>query len=219
MRPVRKGESPHIKISNYRDALPHLEGRIGSYCSYCELPLNNAPEVEHIISKSKNPEFQTMWANLLLACKYCNTRKSNQIDSDNVKDYLWPDQYNTALAFTYICGVPKINEVELQQLDNSEEILKRAKNTFALIKLGNKTDRRQRKRNEVFEIAKKALERWKQYPTEVMKMQIADTATACGFFSIWTTVFSQEPDMLKAFIQAFTGTETFFSMKKVNQNY
>lgn len=47
MRPVDKGESPSKKIKKYQDALPHLEAKIGSYCSYCEMPINHVPEVEH----------------------------------------------------------------------------------------------------------------------------------------------------------------------------
>lgn len=77
MRPVNKGTSPYTPIQEYRDALPYLESRIGIYCSYCGAIIDHAPEIEHVVSKSKGGD-KTEWKNLLLACKYCNTRKSNK---------------------------------------------------------------------------------------------------------------------------------------------
>lgn len=53
MRPVNKGKSPSVNFSRYRDAEPYLEKRLGRYCSYCEMPIFNAPEVEHIESRSR----------------------------------------------------------------------------------------------------------------------------------------------------------------------
>lgn len=89
-------------------ALPYLEARLGSYCSYCGMKLDNAPEVEHVASKSTDPALITNWDNLLLACKACNPRKSNTVTSINKNEYLWPDQDNTALAFCYPLGVPQM---------------------------------------------------------------------------------------------------------------
>ena len=39
-----------------------------------------------------------------------------------------------------------------------------------------------------------------------MKEQIMMTATADGFFSVWMTVFSEEPQILLALIENFPGT-------------
>lgn len=127
-----------ILEAEYGDALPYLENRIGSYCSYCEFPLNHVPEVEHVVSKKKNPELRTAWSYLLLGCKYCNTRKKDIVDTTNVENYLWPDVYNTAAAFKF------------------------------------------------------------------------ETALAMGFFSVWMTVFADEPEMLKRFIAAYPGTESLY---------
>ena len=66
-------------------ALPYLEARLGSYCSYCGMKLDNAPEVEHVASKSTDPALITNWDNLLLACKACNPRKSNTRNIDQQK--------------------------------------------------------------------------------------------------------------------------------------
>lgn len=213
MRPVQKGESPYESISEYKEALPYLESRLGPYCSYCELPLYHAPEVEHVSSKKVNPELKTVWSNLLLGCKYCNTRKKDKVISENVEDYMWPDTENTALAFSYPFGVPTVNEEVLNTLDDSGKERQKATNLFDLLKLGNefgKADRRVKKRNEVYEVARQSLENWKKLPVEEMKGQITFTAVANGFFSIWMTVFKDEPEMLRSFMDAFPGTEAAF---------
>lgn len=66
--------------------------------------------------------------NLLLACKYCNTRKSNKTTSENKNDYLWPDENNTELAYTYAGGIPRVNSPILLELDPSGNIAQKAEN-------------------------------------------------------------------------------------------
>ena len=136
MRPINKGESPYKKINEYKDALPYLERRIGMYCSYCEFSIPHVPEVEHVVSKSKGGDL-TDWNNLNLGCKYCNTRKKAQTMPENKKNYLWPDEDNTAIAYSYINGIPKVNEELLIKLDSTGDYLKRARNTYKLVGLGN----------------------------------------------------------------------------------
>lgn len=98
MRAIDKGGSPYKEIDEYQDAIPYLEKKIGLYCSYCEMSIKHVPEVEHKISR-KNGGDWTAWSNLLLGCKYCNTRKAAKITPQNVGEYLWPDSDNTAVAF------------------------------------------------------------------------------------------------------------------------
>lgn len=74
MRPIDKGKAPETGFKKYQDAEPELEKRIGPYCSYCEMPIIHVPEVEHKEAKSQGGE-ELAWDNLLLTCKYCNTRK------------------------------------------------------------------------------------------------------------------------------------------------
>ncbi len=136
MRPIDKGTQPYESIKDYRDALPDLEKRIGLYCSYCEYPIKHVPEVEHKVTKSLGGS-RTDWRNLLLGCKYCNTRKGTKVAPENVDDYLWPDCYNTAIAFVYSDGVPKVNTAVLEQLDSGEQYIKKAQNLFDIIDLGN----------------------------------------------------------------------------------
>ena len=214
MRPVNKGESPYVTINDYKEALPHLEERIGSYCSYCGFPLVHVPEVEHVVSKSKEPTLATKWVNLLLGCKYCNTRKSNVVSQSNFDEYLWPDIYNTAVAFSYNYGIPKINKTVLQEIDPSGVANRKAEKIFELIKLeiqdSPKPDRRVLKRNEAYNEAKLALERWRRNRNEDMRDQIVASAISYGFFSVWTSVFADEPEMLNALIDAFPGTAKEF---------
>jgi hypothetical protein len=41
---------------------------------------------------------------------------------------------------------------------------------------------------------------------EAFRELIVDTAEAIGFWSVWMTVFKDDPDMLRRFIEAFPGT-------------
>jgi hypothetical protein len=220
MRPVNKGYAPYSSISDYGEALPFLERAIGLYCSYCEFPLIHVPEVEHIVSKKHGGEL-TDWNNLLVSCKYCNTRKKAIINKANVDEYLWPDQYNTALAYNYENGVPTVNEDNLINIDPSGDALKKAQNLFDLIKLDNipllrEKDRRARERNRAFECALDSLVDYQKgkemYPEQIeaLSKQIIRTAIYSGFFSIWTTIFAEEPEILRALINAFPGTEKSF---------
>lgn len=73
MRPVDKGAAPSVVFEKYQDAEPYLEERLGPYCSFCEMSIRHVPEVEHKEAKSAVGDL-TAWDNLLLSCKYCNTR-------------------------------------------------------------------------------------------------------------------------------------------------
>lgn len=132
MRAIDKGGSPYKEIDEYQDAIPYLEKKIGLYCSYCEMSIKHVPEVEHKISR-KNGGDWTAWSNLLLGCKYCNTRKAAKITPQNVGEYLWPDSDNTAVAFSYTNGIPKVNEDILSALDPTGICCEKAKNTYEMV--------------------------------------------------------------------------------------
>lgn len=216
MRPVDKGNSPYGDIKDYSEAGYYLERAIGLYCSYCEYPIKHVPEVEHVVSKSAGGSL-TEWGNLLFGCKYCNTRKGKKVIPESVEEYLWPDRYNTALAFNYDNGVPKVNKEALLKIDHTGNALSKAQNLFDLVGLDNRPgprekDRRFRERNAAYEIALEAYVSWISIrkrigaPSEELKQQIVENAKANGFFSVWMNVFASEPDMLNAFINAFNGT-------------
>lgn len=229
MRPVNKGESPYQAIKNYSEALPYLENKLGMYCSYCENPITHVPEVEHIAAKSKGGDL-TDWGNLLLGCKYCNTRKGTRVTPANVDDYLWPDSDNTALAYTYEGGIPKVNEAVLNQVDPTGVRLIKAKNLFALVNLGlipppSVKDRRFHQRNKAYELAIEALgcwqvaKKWSSEGMDAMKLQIVQNARGQGFFSVWMTVFSDETEMLRALIDAFPGTNPVYFDETYHPTY
>ena len=46
-----------------------------------------------------------------------------------------------------------------------------------------------------------------------MKTQIMITAVAEGFFSVWMTVFADEPQILQALIESFPGTNGAYNGK------
>lgn len=189
MRPVDKGTSPYCNIATYQDAEPYLNGRIGRYCSFCEMPIFHAPEVEHKESKKKGGDL-TKWENLLYSCKYCNTRKGIAIKRDESDKWLWPDQNNTFLTFTYKDGQPRIEKEYLKTI--SIEVYERAKALFDGVALDfqpkgiRDKDKRWIKRIETLGIAEDSKTIWLKtkggkLEAEELK-QITTLAKACGFF-------------------------------------
>jgi hypothetical protein len=61
--------------SEYRKAAPYLLDDIGRYCAYCELPVHEPLQIEHVLPKSQYPTFALEWDNFLPACTGCNSRK------------------------------------------------------------------------------------------------------------------------------------------------
>jgi hypothetical protein len=212
MRPIDKGDSPYVSISEYSEALPFLEQRIGCCCSYCEMSINHVPEVEHVIAKSRGGD-ETAWSNLLLSCKYCNTRKSTVIGDNQKELWIWPDEHNTFLAFTYNHGKPEINNDYLNNLGN--DICQRATKVYKDLKLDNipkpgEKDRRYKSRQNSYNKATESLNGWLKAKGSALEKDfeknICDLAFATGFFSVWMKVYNSEPIMLMAFIDKFTGT-------------
>lgn len=218
MRPVDKGKSPYDKISRYQDAEPYLEQRLGAYCSFCEMRVNNALAVEHKESKNSGGAL-TDWSNLLLSCTYCNSRKAEKVQKGEVDKWLWPDQHNTFLAFTYEGALPKINEQYLQAIN--EDVLTRAKETMQDLALDYKPgskdkkkykDKRWQNRFRALTIAEVYKRSWDKYngtgyETDQIR-NIVYTAEQSGFFSVWMMVFADEPRVKRALINAFIGTST-----------
>lgn len=216
MRPVNKGDSPYQAIKSYGDALPYLKKRLGAYCSYCEQPIDHVPEVEHLISKTRGGD-ETAWENLLLGCKYCNTRKANTTSLENWTEYLWPNRDNTAMAYTYQNGFPRVNQA-LLEIDPDGDFYKKAQNLYDLVGLDHVTtekdkDNRFVLRNAAYTIATAFLEDWEEakkrqdsFLLEICKKHIEVVALKYGFFSVWMTTFSNEPEILQMLIEKFPNT-------------
>ncbi|MCI5584288.1 MAG: HNH endonuclease [Lachnospiraceae bacterium] len=216
MRPIDKGDSPYTTIRKYQDAEPYLEEKIGRYCSFCEMRVNSALAVEHKESKNSGGAL-TDWSNLLLGCIYCNSRKGEKIKKGELNKWIWPDQDNTFLAFSYSDALPKLNELYLKSISN--EVYLRAKTIFEDLALDYRPvnlnrdkyrDKRWQTRYEVLGVAKEAKSIWERCHDNEKRMfqkkNIVAMAKGYGFFSVWMMVFEKEPDIRQALIQAFPGT-------------
>lgn len=214
MRPVERGERPNkptvglpIEFTKYDQALPHLIEKLGTYCSYCERRINNNLAVEHIQPKDPHPELELDWNNFLLACTNCNSIKGScELLLD---DYYWSDRDNTARAFEYLeDGRVRVNfslkDAEKQKAQRTLELT--GLDRFPGHRKLSLKDQRWRERQEIWGIAKEALEDLNNNNTENQRKSIVTTAKGYGCWSVWMTVFREDIDMLERLINAFPGT-------------
>ena len=211
MRPVERGSVPtnpttgvRISFEKYGDAKPELLQRIGKYCSYCEKPLTQLIDVEHILPKTHFPQLKTNWHNFLISCRVCNDIKGNS--KIKRKDFYWSDVDNTfrILECHLSSGAISVNP----SLSITEQVI--AKNTIlSFLARAYKplsADKRWQERLTTLEIAQEAFRDLQKNGTPQMRNQIVRTAQGQGFWSIWMTVFQNDPDMLNRLIDAFPGT-------------
>ena len=213
MRPIDKGTVPQkngqdVVYSCYQDARKDLIARLGELCSYCEMHLDASLAVEHVQPKSLHQEKECIWDNLLLACTNCNSNKGEtDIDDGNIADYLWPDRDNTFLAFRYTEG----GEIQVNS-ELTADIRQKAEKLLHLVGLDKNpnnnvsaSDRRWQNRYDAWgkatEVKKTLLE---SSDKESMRKMIAIMAES--YFSIWLTVFADDPDMCCRLIAKFKGT-------------
>ena len=196
MRPVDKGDALQA-YRNYGEARHDLAGRLGYYCSYCEMKVRNSLEVEHVLPRNQGGA-PVDWNNFLLSCKYCNTIKGDH--NDNLEYYFWPDRDNTDLAFDY--SEARVIEPSKNLSDDQKAL---AESTIRLMGLDRipggreeptPADTRWRSREEVWFMAKGSLKRWHAAPIPEMAEQIASGALGCGHYSIWMKIFEQESEVL-----------------------
>jgi len=234
MRPVVRGNRPLDSSGNpktfktYQDARGDLIDQLGEYCSYCEARLPSSLAVEHILPKFQFPDETTNWENFCLACTNCNSTKGSAIAKrwDSSWQYLsvnsakraarsefyWPDRDNTFRAIEYLEG-GKI-KVNPSLAPEEQKIAQATIEMVGLDKIPNldpkKQDRRWHNRREAWEKAKRSLANLRECDTpkslEAMRDEIVSRATDKGFWSVWMTVFKNDPDMLQRLINAFPGT-------------
>lgn len=210
MRCVDKGVNL-IAFRKYRDALPYLVGRLGWYCSYCEMEISNEPDVEHVQPKSRGGAVD-MLENFLLGCKKCNKIKGKK--NPNRDNHLWPDEDNTFVAYEYYNEIyvkPSATVVgtAVEQLANNTLILTgidRVPKRVAKPTKEQKKDPRWQKRRTAWGKAERALLNWRRNPSLELCDQIAQTAHATGFFSIWVQKFNGEPSVLAEIKTQFSNT-------------
>jgi uncharacterized protein (TIGR02646 family) len=216
MRPVVRGDCPHddqgneIRFSEYQQARRELIRRLGEYCSYCEMHLDASLAVEHVKPKKPPgaaaalPERELDWGNFLLACTNCNSTKG---DTDvALEDYLWPDRDDTFHALQYSVGgvidaAPGVHQAKAALLIKLVGLQQQADTDRA-------SDRRWLNRREAWDQATRAKELLGRCPREEMREQIVMTALAKGFWSVWMTVFGDDPEMVRRFLLALPGTRT-----------
>lgn len=215
MRPVDKGEAPEHVFKKYQEAEPYLEERLGAYCSFCEFPIKHVPEVEHKEAKAKGGD-ELAWENLLLSCKYCNTRKGTIVAKGDKGKYLWPDEDDTFHAFSYDTEIPKVNEEYLRA--QGDDIKQKAENLFSLLKLDNVPlspavkDRRYAARSVARNYALSSKLGWDKVKTSMENRsdylhQIRMLAESSGFFSVWMQIFKEDEEVKEVLLSVFKGTK------------
>lgn len=217
MRSVERGDVPTDvqnqpkQYTQYEQAQSDLMDRIGEYCSYCERPIKTHLAVEHIQSKDSQPQLKLVWDNFLLSCGNCNSTKGTKVrDEMTQSDYYWPHSDNTFRAFVYQSGgIIKINPT----LKAAEQTI--AQKTLELTGLDRHPnasiqptpkDKRWNHRRQAWDLAQQAKTLLATNNNPMMRNYVTNNAKAIGFWSIWMTIFQDDPDMLNRFIQAFPGT-------------
>ena len=214
MRPVNRGDSPKDDdFDNHRDAYPTLLSRLGPFCSYCERRINTILAVEHIQPK-KLPQYEHLekvWTNFLLGCVNCNSTKGKK--DVVLANFLLPDRDNTFFAYNYReDGVIEIND----QLNAAQTKL--AEDTLELVGLDKAINEvidengqlvaidRVAQRMHAWLVALDSKTDLEDLPTDGMRRQVVRTALGEGHFSVWMSVFEDDPATLEALIDNFKGT-------------
>ena len=223
MRPVVRGAVPQVNgvnktVSDYKDWRMDLIDRIGNYCSYCDMLLNDSPQVEHVSPKAPNPGLLLVWNNMLLACGPCNRAKSD--DPYTTATHYIPDYHNTHLGFSYqvVPHPTKKNQSACIVIPRSDPAvnLQKALDTIDLCKLAqltyNKraTDLRWKYRYEALVTAQLWRMDWDNWGGVVGQRFVALLVTAAqgkGFFSIWFDIFHDVPLVKQALINGFPNTD------------
>ncbi len=228
MRPISRGTTPrdangnNKAVSDYKDWRQDLIDRIGNYCSYCNMVLNDSPQVEHVIAQSLDPAIRLDWNNMVLGCGPCNRAKSST--QCPPATHFLPDFHNTHLAFDYIIiNHPKRKNqkacipVPMPGLQQPEK----ARNTIALCRLDALTSNprathlRWKYHYDVCITAKKWLQAWDDTfsaaveSDKLLFFDLLKTAVLpTGFFSIWFEIFNDVIEVKQALVDWFPNTDS-----------
>lgn len=209
MRPVERGVAPST-YSKYQEAIGDLEDCLDRYCSYCERHFKGDLAVEHKIPKSVDPARELDWDNFLLGCRNCNSVKLAK--PTNETDFFWPDRDNTMLVIDYKPG--GLVEAKGTLTDDQR---RKANNLIELVGLDRhpgqpaakrpaKRDKRYDDREMVWKLAILKREALARNDNEDFRTAISDIAKGQGFFSVWMSVFQDDPDMRRRFFEGLKGT-------------
>jgi hypothetical protein len=204
MRAIDKGAAPR-QYSQYNDAKRDLIDRTGPFCAYCELPIRDLGYIDHVHPQSKGGAASD-WDNFLLSCFFCNLVKSDRnLGRDG---YLWPDRDNTDLAFGYAqeFAVRPASSLNEEQRAAAQKLIDLA-GLDRTAASSTRQDMRWRSRNEAWKKAQEMYEAWQKRENQRGLLKaIPMIAHATGYYSIWATVFAQEPRLLAAMQSRFPNT-------------
>jgi HNH endonuclease len=224
MWPVQRGDIPIDNktglskvVNDYKLWRSDLIERIGDYCSYCNIPLSHARQVEHVVAKSTGGAL-TDWNNLLLACGPCNLAKSDK-QCPPTTHYL-PDYHNTHIAFSYIEKTfkrkGKIHSACIVDSSSNAPDIPKSRNTISLLELDRLTyeskavDRRWESRYKVLLSARTARSLWDELVNDPQRLlfeqDLKNRILAEGFFSIWYIVFEDVPQVRQLIVESVQGT-------------
>ena len=207
MRPVDRGPWPvdgqgeRKSFHPYNEAKADLLERLGGYCSYCEC--TGHLHIEHVVPKSRQLDLTEDWNNFLLACPNCNSIKLNRNCSRN--GYLWPDCDDTLSAFEYQPEGRVRVHPDLPDADRGK-----AEKLFELVGLGRRprdnpraSDLRWIRRRRAWGKALFARERVQEASEIDWVILLAEET---GFWSVWMTVFADNPEVSARLQSSFPGT-------------
>jgi uncharacterized protein (TIGR02646 family) len=218
MRPVERGEVPietngqPKQYRKYQQACPDLINRMGKYCSYCERRIPTNLAVEHIQNKDDRPNLELEWDNFLLGCTNCNSSKLKKVKDDATQsEYYWPHLDNTFRAFVYreggMIGInPNLSLPQQAKAQRTLELTGLDRCPGAK-KEPSKADDRLLERGNVWDMAQLFKNILSTQPNNFkLRELIEKNAIANGFWSVWMTMFQDDPDMLNRLIRALPGT-------------
>jgi len=215
-------------VRNLKEAFPHIQFMVTTHSPFIIQSLSPGEMIDlktvdrlegetppdygnfawPVQPKEHHPDLRLEWNNFLLACKNCNsTKKDKEVV---LNEYFWPDQDNTFRAFAYSEGglIAPSEDLDASQTE-------KANNTITLTGLDKRplnnptaSDRRWFNRRETWDIAVRSKERLSRNNTDDFREQIVETATGHAYWSVWMTVFQDDPDMRRRFTHAFKGTAT-----------
>ncbi len=208
MRPVTRGPAPRA-YAYYKDAIDDLEERLGTYCSYCERHLPSDLAIEHILPQSSHSQGILIWANFLLSCRNCNSVKKAAPAS--VGNCFWPAWDNTINALIYRRdgsvdvqgGLPAAHAAMARKLVDVVGLDRHGRRVGAPVPA--RRDKRWRQREAQWRLAE-VYHKKLQTEGAAVRSTIVDLAKAYGFFSVWFTVFANDPETKRALISAMPGT-------------
>lgn len=224
MRPIDKGEIPvgddgKVKtVRDYKQWRADLIDRIGFYCCYCNIPLKDSPQVEHVIAQDIDHLRALDWDNMLLACGPCNRTKSAQ-PCPPTTHYL-PQYHNTHLAFSYFISPIRINNHSAAFVSPAEGTcdIKKSSNTIILCGLHRDTSRdvrqatdlRWKYRNEAIlkaRIWRNEFNNWANSALDSFVVLLKTMVQETGFWSVWYREFEDVLEIRRMLVTEINGTD------------